>query len=100
MLAPSPAPPVAATPAPPPDSSPAPPVEATPSEPPADNSAPVPGPTKVKVLRALSPDIGLTAAEVAAATGIARATVASTLSRLVKSGEAVKAERGYRLPDA
>jgi DNA-binding transcriptional regulator GbsR (MarR family) len=40
----------------------------------------------------------MTASEVAKATGLARGTVSTTLSKLAKSGEAAKAERGYRLP--
>jgi hypothetical protein len=40
----------------------------------------------------------LTAAEVATVTGLARPTVSTTLSRLAKAGDVVKAERGYRLP--
>jgi DNA-binding IclR family transcriptional regulator len=39
----------------------------------------------------------MTAGEVASATGLPTATVSTTLSRLVKSGEVLKAERGYRL---
>jgi DNA-binding transcriptional ArsR family regulator len=54
--------------------------------------------TKAKVLAALSTDAGMTAGDVVAATGLARGTVSTTLSRLLKSGEVVKAERGYRLP--
>jgi DNA-binding transcriptional ArsR family regulator len=61
-------------------------------------SPPAAGATKAKVLTALSTDVGLTAGEVATATGLARGTVSTTLSRLAKSGEIVKAERGYRLP--
>ena len=57
-----------------------------------------PGETRAKVLAALSSDGALTAADVANATGLARATVSTTLSRLASSGEAVKADRGYRLP--
>jgi DNA-binding IclR family transcriptional regulator len=40
----------------------------------------------------------LTAGEVAKATGLARPTVSTTLSKLSKTGEVVKADRGYRLP--
>jgi biotin operon repressor len=40
----------------------------------------------------------MTAGEVATATGLGRATVSTTLTKLANSGEAVKAERGYRLP--
>jgi biotin operon repressor len=57
-----------------------------------------PGATKAKVLGALSADGAMTAGEVAKATGLGRATVSTTLTKLAKSGEAVKAERGYRLP--
>jgi CRP-like cAMP-binding protein len=57
-----------------------------------------PGETRGKVLAALSRDGALTAADVAKATGLARPTVSTTLSRLAKSGDAVKADRGYRLP--
>jgi DNA-binding transcriptional ArsR family regulator len=57
-----------------------------------------PGETKTKVLAALSSDQALTAGEVAKATGLARPTVSTTLSKLSKTGEVVKADRGYRLP--
>jgi CRP-like cAMP-binding protein len=57
-----------------------------------------PGETKAKVLAALSSDGALTAGEVANATGLARPTVSTTLSKLSKTGEVVKADRGYRLP--
>jgi CRP-like cAMP-binding protein len=57
-----------------------------------------PGETKAKVLAALSSDAASTAGEIAKATGLARPTVSTTLSRLSKSGEVVKADRGYRLP--
>ncbi len=50
------------------------------------------------MLGALTGGKAMTAAEVAAATGLARGTVSTTLSKLAKSGEVVKAERGYRLP--
>jgi CRP-like cAMP-binding protein len=57
-----------------------------------------PGETRAKVLAALSSDVALTAADVAKATGLARPTISTTLSRLAKSGEVTKADRGYRLP--
>jgi DNA-binding transcriptional ArsR family regulator len=57
-----------------------------------------PGETKTKVLAALSSDQALTAGEVANATGLARPTVSTTLSKLSKTGGVVKADRGYRLP--
>jgi CRP-like cAMP-binding protein len=59
-----------------------------------------PGETKANVLAALSSDRALTASQVATATGLARPTVSTTLSRLSKTGEVVKADRGYRLPNA
>ena len=64
------------------------------------SSRTAPGETKAKVLAALSSDGASTAGEVAKATGLARPTVSTTLSRLSKSGEVVKADRGYRLPSA
>ena len=57
-----------------------------------------PGETKAKVLAALSSDHALTAGEVAKTAGLARPTVSTTLSKLSKAGEVVKADRGYRLP--
>ena len=59
-----------------------------------------PGQTKAKVLAGLSSDRALTAGEVAKATGLARPTVSTTLSRLAKTGDVVKSDRGYRLPSA
>jgi DNA-binding transcriptional ArsR family regulator len=56
-----------------------------------------PGETKAKVLAALSSDRALTAGEVAKATGLARPTVSTTLSKLSKTSEVLKADRGYRL---
>jgi DNA-binding IclR family transcriptional regulator len=50
------------------------------------------------VLAALTAEQAMTAGEVAAATGLQRPTVSTMLSRLAKSGEVLKAERGYRLP--
>ncbi len=50
------------------------------------------------MLAALSSDRALTAGEVAKTTGLARPTVSTTLSKLSKTGEVVKADRGYRLP--
>jgi DNA-binding IclR family transcriptional regulator len=42
----------------------------------------------------------MTATEVAATAGLERATVSTTLSKLARSGEVQKAERGYRLAPA
>jgi DNA-binding IclR family transcriptional regulator len=49
------------------------------------------------VLAALSGGDAMTAGQVADKTGLARGTVSTTLSKLAKSGEVQKAERGYRL---
>jgi hypothetical protein len=57
-----------------------------------------PGQTKATVLAALSSDRALTAGEVAKMTALARPTVSTTLSKLSKTGEVLKADRGYRLP--
>jgi CRP-like cAMP-binding protein len=62
------------------------------------SSRTAPGQTKATVLAALAGDRVLTAGEVAAATGLARPTVSTTLSRLSKTGDVVKADRGYHLP--
>ena len=58
-----------------------------------------PGATKTKVLDALTNGEAMTAGEVATATGLKRGTVSTTLSKCVKTGEVIKAKRGYRLPD-
>ena len=57
-----------------------------------------PGATKASVLAALAGGEAMTAGEVATKAGLARGTVSTTLSKLAKSGEVEKAERGYRLP--
>jgi DNA-binding transcriptional ArsR family regulator len=56
-----------------------------------------PGATKATVLKALSGAGAMTAGEIAAATGLGRATVSTTLSKLAMSGELTKAARGYQL---
>jgi DNA-binding transcriptional ArsR family regulator len=56
------------------------------------------GQTRAKILDALK-DGPKTAGEIAAATGVGRGTASTTLTKLAKSGEVVKAQRGYRLPD-
>jgi CRP-like cAMP-binding protein len=58
------------------------------------------GATQTKVLGALSHDGALTAGDVANATGLGRATVSTTLSKLAKSGQIAKAQRGYRLRES
>jgi DNA-binding transcriptional ArsR family regulator len=55
------------------------------------------GATRTAVLEALSGGKAMTAGEVAAATGLGRASVSTTLSKLAKSGEVNKADRGYQL---
>jgi DNA-binding transcriptional ArsR family regulator len=54
------------------------------------------GQTRSAVLAALAGGEAMTAGEVAAATGLGRASVSTTLSKLAKSGEVAKADRGYR----
>jgi DNA-binding transcriptional ArsR family regulator len=56
-----------------------------------------PGATKSAVLAALAGGGAMTAGQVAEKTGLARPTVSTTLSKLAKTGEVQKAERGYRL---
>jgi predicted Rossmann fold nucleotide-binding protein DprA/Smf involved in DNA uptake len=56
------------------------------------------GQNKAKVLEALKGG-PMTASEIAKATGIASGTVSTLLTKLAKTGDVVKAERGYRLPD-
>ena len=55
------------------------------------------GQNKAKVLDALK-DGPMTASEISKATGIPTGTVSTLLTKLAKSGELAKAERGYRLP--
>ena len=40
----------------------------------------------------------MTASEIAKATGIGTGTVSTMLTKMAKSGELAKAERGYQLP--
>ena len=40
----------------------------------------------------------MTASEIAKVTGIATATVSTMLTKMAKTGELAKAERGYKLP--
>ena len=55
------------------------------------------GQNKAKVLEALKTG-PMTASEVAKATGVATGTVSTLLTKLARTGEVVKADRGYRLP--
>jgi DNA-binding transcriptional ArsR family regulator len=79
----------------------------TPRTPPGEGTASTParsrtahGATRSAVLAALTGGGALTATEVAQKAGLARPTVSTTLTKLVKSGEVEKAERGYRVADA
>ena len=78
-------------------------VEPESAEPPSAGGAvgsaarPAPGATKHAVLAALAGGSAMTAGEVASATGLARASVSTTLSRLATAGEVTKAARGYQL---
>jgi len=58
------------------------------------------GSTKTAVLRALAGGNAMTAGEVASATGLGRASVSTTLSKLASSGEVIKAARGYQIAGA
>jgi CRP-like cAMP-binding protein len=55
------------------------------------------GQNKAKVLDALK-DGPMTASEIAKVTGIGTGTVSTMLTKMAKSGELAKAERGYKLP--
>jgi DNA-binding IscR family transcriptional regulator len=61
------------------------------------NGRTTPGATKASVLAALASGEAMTAGQVAAKAGLARPTVSTTLSKLAKTAEIQKAERGYRL---
>jgi predicted Rossmann fold nucleotide-binding protein DprA/Smf involved in DNA uptake len=63
----------------------------------ATASRTVPGATKASVLAALAGGDAMTAGQVAAKAGLARPTVSTTLSKLAKTGEIQKADRGYLL---
>jgi CRP-like cAMP-binding protein len=55
------------------------------------------GQNKAKVLDALK-NGPMTASEIAKVTGIGAGTVSTMLTKMAKSGELTKAERGYQLP--
>jgi DNA-binding IscR family transcriptional regulator len=63
----------------------------------ATNGRTAPGATKASVLAALAGGEAMTASHVATKAGLARPTVSTTLSKLAKTGEVMKAPRGYRL---
>jgi hypothetical protein len=56
------------------------------------------GQNKAKILGTLKGRGPMTASEIAKTTGIPAATVSSTLTKMAKTGELAKAERGYTLP--
>jgi predicted Rossmann fold nucleotide-binding protein DprA/Smf involved in DNA uptake len=56
------------------------------------------GQNKAKVLDALKGG-PMTASEIAQVTGIGTGTVSTMLTKMSKSGELTKAQRGYKLPD-
>jgi hypothetical protein len=56
------------------------------------------GQNKAKILGALKGREPMTASEIANATGISAATASTTLTKMAKTGELAKAERGYTLP--
>jgi CRP-like cAMP-binding protein len=56
------------------------------------------GQNQAKILGALKGSEPMTASEIAGVTGISAATVSTTLTKMAKTGELTKAERGYRLP--
>jgi DNA-binding transcriptional ArsR family regulator len=56
------------------------------------------GQTRAKILEALK-DGPKTAGEISKTTGIARGSASTTLTKLAKSGDVLKAERGYKLPE-
>jgi DNA-binding IscR family transcriptional regulator len=62
----------------------------------ASRARTAPGATRTSVLAAFRDGEVLTAGQIAEKTGLGRNTVATTLSRLAKSGELQKARRGYR----
>ena len=66
----------------------------------ASDGRTAPGATKASVLAALAGGEAMTAGQVATKAGLARGTVSTTLSKLAKTGEVQKAERGYRLTSA
>jgi predicted transcriptional regulator len=64
---------------------------------PATNGRTTRGATRASVLAALVGGEAMTAGQVATKAGLARPTVSTTLSKLAKTGEVQKAQRGYRL---
>ena len=72
---------------------------ALPTRPSAAKRATAPhGQNQAKILAALKGSQPMTASEIARLTGISASTVSTTLTKMAKTGELTKAERGYRLP--
>lgn len=69
-------------------------------EPTAGSRRTAPGAMRAAVLAALPRGEALTAGQVADQTGLPRATVSTTLTKLAKSGDVQKAERGYLRTEA
>lgn len=57
------------------------------------------GATTASVLAALAGGEAMTASQVAESTGLGRASVSTTLSKLARAGDVKKANRGYQLAD-
>jgi DNA-binding MarR family transcriptional regulator len=64
---------------------------------PGSDGRSTPGAAKASVLAALAGAEAMPAGQLATKAGLARPTVSTTLSKLAKTGEVQKAERGYRL---
>ena len=56
------------------------------------------GQNQAKILEALKRSEPMTASEIARLTGISASIVSTTVTKMAKTGELTKAERGYRLP--
>ena len=65
--------------------------------PPTPPARPASGATRAAIFKTVADGQAMTATQIAAATGLARGTVSTTLSRLTKAGEITKAARGYQL---
>jgi hypothetical protein len=73
--------------------------QASPAKPTRARAGAPRGQNKAKVLDALKGGDAMTASEIAKATGIGAATVSTLLTKMAKTGELAKAERGYTLPE-
>ncbi len=73
--------------------------QASPAKPTRGRAGAPRGQNKAKVLDALKGGDPMTASEIAKAAGIGAATVSTLLTKMAKTGELAKAERGYTLPE-